>query len=206
MREQEMRMRVLRFLKARMRNMIMPATVGIGLAVGGCIRSGALYEAQVPEDASPAHAGFPGPDLQPFQASDSQVPGLDQAAPGPDLAAVEPDGQILADSPLDLARDLLSDPVPVYGDGFGVDLRKLDAAESSAPDVAASPDEAVALDGAGIDLGKDLGTITTKYIAPQPDAAADSGTAVAMYTAQLPDAGAIRDGLAVRYMAVMPDA
>jgi len=45
MREQEMRMRVVRFLKIRMRNAILPATVGIGLAVGMCegAKGGALH-------------------------------------------------------------------------------------------------------------------------------------------------------------------
>lgn len=53
-REQEMRMRVLRFLKIRMRNAILPATVGIGLAVGGCVKEPGvvLYMAPMPSDAS----------------------------------------------------------------------------------------------------------------------------------------------------------
>jgi hypothetical protein len=54
MREQEMRMRVVRFLKIRMRNAILPAAVGIGLAVGGCAKEPGvvLYMAPVPADAS----------------------------------------------------------------------------------------------------------------------------------------------------------
>jgi hypothetical protein len=36
MREQDMRLRIERFMKARLRNMLMPATLGLGLAVGGC--------------------------------------------------------------------------------------------------------------------------------------------------------------------------
>jgi hypothetical protein len=216
MREQEMRMRVFRFLKARMRNMIMPATVGIGLAMGGCAKEGALTEA---EDAGTPHTDVLGPDSQalgpdqaapgPDQAApgpDLAVPGTDQAVPGPDLGSQEPDAQILADGPPDLARDILSDPVPVYGDGFGVDLLKLDAADAPTPDAAVPADEGVASDGAGIDSDKDLGSITVKYIAPIPDAAADTGTVVALYTAQTPDAGVPRDGLAVRYMAQLPDA
>ena len=192
MREQEMRMRVFRFLKARMRNMIMPATVGIGLAVGACAKEAPvpLYGAAMQDSGQPAN-------------TDGRV--ADEPT-GPDLAVAERDAQLLPDEPADLARDIPSDDVSVNADGVGSDLRKLDAVDSSAPDVAVPPDEAVALDGAGIDLGKDLGSITTKYIAPQPDAAADSGSAVAMYTAQMPDAGVLRDGLAVRYMAQTPDA
>ena len=54
MREQEMRMRVVRFLRIRMRNAILPATVGIGLAVGGCANEPGvvLYMAPMPPDAS----------------------------------------------------------------------------------------------------------------------------------------------------------
>ncbi len=36
MREREMRQRVERFLQIRLRNMLMPATLGLGLALGGC--------------------------------------------------------------------------------------------------------------------------------------------------------------------------
>lgn len=36
MREREMRERVHRFLRVRLRNMLMPATLGLGLALGGC--------------------------------------------------------------------------------------------------------------------------------------------------------------------------
>ena len=54
MREQEMRERVFGFLKARMRGMIFPATVGIGLAVSGCSESKATpaYMASFPQDAA----------------------------------------------------------------------------------------------------------------------------------------------------------
>jgi hypothetical protein len=36
MREQEMRQRVERFLQTRLRSMLLPATLGLGLAVGAC--------------------------------------------------------------------------------------------------------------------------------------------------------------------------
>ena len=36
MREREMRQRVERFLQTRLRSMLMPATLGLGLAIGGC--------------------------------------------------------------------------------------------------------------------------------------------------------------------------
>jgi hypothetical protein len=40
MREQDMRLRIERFMKARMRNMLLPATLGLGLALGGCDSDG----------------------------------------------------------------------------------------------------------------------------------------------------------------------
>jgi hypothetical protein len=53
MREQEMRLRVFRFLKARMRNMIMPAAMGIGLGGAGCLpQSAGVYSTPVPSDAA----------------------------------------------------------------------------------------------------------------------------------------------------------
>jgi hypothetical protein len=36
MRERDMRLRVERFLQTRLRSMLMPATLGLGLALGGC--------------------------------------------------------------------------------------------------------------------------------------------------------------------------
>jgi hypothetical protein len=40
MREQDMRLRIERFLKARLRNMLRPAALGLGLALGGCDSDG----------------------------------------------------------------------------------------------------------------------------------------------------------------------
>jgi hypothetical protein len=40
MREQDMRLRVERFLRVRLRRMLMPATLGLGLAIGGCNSDG----------------------------------------------------------------------------------------------------------------------------------------------------------------------
>jgi hypothetical protein len=36
MREREMRLRVERYMQTRLRSMLMPATLGLGLAIGGC--------------------------------------------------------------------------------------------------------------------------------------------------------------------------
>jgi hypothetical protein len=40
MQEREMRLRVERFMKSRLRSMVMPATLGLGLAIGGCNSDG----------------------------------------------------------------------------------------------------------------------------------------------------------------------
>ncbi len=40
MREQDMRNRVERFLRVRLRSLLMPATLGLGLAIGGCNSDG----------------------------------------------------------------------------------------------------------------------------------------------------------------------
>jgi hypothetical protein len=72
MRERDMRLRVERFMQTRLRNMLMPATLGLGLALGGCAGDGlsaddggdkkdvaadtgtvAKYMAQAPDTAPP---------------------------------------------------------------------------------------------------------------------------------------------------------
>ena len=192
MREQDMRNRVFRFLKARMRNMIMPATVGIGLSVGGCAKEGLptpMYMAQVPGDAASVK---------------SDVPGPDSSQPGPDLALADTrDGQVAADLAPDNGNDGLGRDAPIYG----VDMTPpKDANSTDAP-----ADLKVVLDGGTIDSGADLGSIITKYIAPMPDAGADVGGISPVYIAPVysaitPDAAPGPDGLVVRYMAQTPDA
>jgi hypothetical protein len=201
MREQEMRMRVFRFLKARMRNMIMPATVGIGLSLGACsnpVPAVPLYGAPEKHDASAmqtdtlaAETATAGPD----QAAQ----GPDMAVPGPDLAAPDTrEVQVAADLAPDNLNDGLGRDTPIYG----VDMTPpKDANTTDSP-----ADLRVALDGSATDGGADLGSIITKYIAPIPDAAADTGGIAPVYTAVMPDAAVGKDTPPVRYMAQMPDA
>ena len=193
MREQEMRMRVFRFLKARMRNMIMPATVGIGLAAGGChISSSAVYEAPwPPEDASTSKSDVLGADST-TPGSDVAMSGSDVAGSGADLAASSPEAQKV-DAVADVSR------VPV-----------------DASDARASTDLVVAVDGAGLDVGRadatpagdaatDLGSTVTKYLAPQPDAAPEVGRIAPDYIAQIPDASSVAPVyMAPLYMPVKP--
>lgn len=212
MREQEMRQRVFQFLKVRMRNMLMPATLGIGLAVGGCSQSTSLKD-------PPDSAADTGKDTQmpiPIYAGsfgDSSVPGMPDG-PSPDLASSGPEAQPDAGLPRD---------VPIYGSDMSrLDQRKADGQNVSAPD--AAPDQAVALDGAAIDGRKPDGgpeTSIVKYMAPFDagrdagveagrDAGADLGGIAPvyiapLYMAQMSDAAPADERPAVRYLAQMPD-
>lgn len=209
MREQEMRLRVFQFLKVRMRNMLMPATLGIGLAVGGCSQSTTLKDS--PDSAADAakDAQMPIP-IYSGLFRDSSVPGMPDG-PGPDLATNGPEVQPDAGLPRD---------VPIYGS----DMSRLDQRKDG-EDAAPSPDQAVALDGAVIDGRRpgDSGpeTSITKYMAPILDAGRDAGVApgpdaspdlggiapvyiAPLYMAQMSDAAAdVRP--AVRYLAQMPE-
>jgi hypothetical protein len=117
MREREMRQRIERFLQSRLRKMLAPATIGLGLAMTGCPSSG--------------------------------LDAIDDAG-----AQVERDAG--ADSGM----------VAVY----------------SAP-------------------APDAGPVSTKYIAPIPDAGREASMPQPEYMAPLPDSGPV-----LRYMAQMPDA
>ena len=88
MREQEMRLRVFQFLKARMRNMLLPATLGLGLAVAGCAREGVSN--QTPDSAADL-----APEAFPVYSSPTRDGSLPEPpdGPGPDLAANLPEAQ-----------------------------------------------------------------------------------------------------------------
>jgi hypothetical protein len=79
MREREMRERVERFLQTRLRNMLLPATLGLGLAVGAC-------------DTAPLDTSDGGDQIV---KKDSGSVGMKYMAQipdaGPDLPAVTPD-------------------------------------------------------------------------------------------------------------------
>jgi|GEM_PF-1552733 len=203
MREHEMRMRVFRFLKVRMRNMIMPATVGlgIGLAVGGCKTEG-LPNTQAPSDAGgvPIYSAV----FNDAAPARSDGPAADSSAPAPDLAAVDTRDAIATnDVAADLERDV-STPADLPSTP---DLTVSDTAQAEV----AAVDTTKADVAPGIDGNDDLGTIVVKYIAPIPDAADDTGGIAPVYIAPVysaitPDAAPASDGLVVRYMAQIPDA
>jgi hypothetical protein len=203
MREHEMRMRVFRFLKARMRNMIMPATVGlgIGLAAGGCKTEGLVTQDARGQADLPAKVGDSAI-IGDATAAKSDVLGSDSSTLGPDLAAVDTrDALVTNDVAPDLGRDVSTTAdrpsEAVAGDAAKADVAALDTAKV---------DVVAAVDG-----NDDMGTIVVKYGTPVPDAADDTGGIAPVYIAPVysaitPDASPARDGLVVRYMAQIPDA
>lgn len=102
MREQDMRLRIERFMKARLRNMLKPAVLGLGLALGGCDSDalsaddggepGTKQDAAVATDSGTVTKYMaPAPDA----ATDTWTPGLRYMAQmpdaGPELPIAMPD-------------------------------------------------------------------------------------------------------------------
>ena len=189
MREQEMRLRVFRFLRTRMRNMIMPATVGIGLAIGGCDGPVPVYSASLQDSAAP---------------SKSDVLGPDSPATGPDLPMADTrDGR--------LAEDAASD-ISFVQDVSAADQRDAVAtADLDTGSDGAGPDDAVADVWAKKDANPNQDATGMKYFAPfldgatvPVDGAAETGAIVTKYIAPILDSG-LKDSLPIRYGAVTPD-
>jgi hypothetical protein len=111
MREREMRQRVERFLQARLRNMLLPATLGLGLAVGAC-NSDAL---STDDGGNPPANKDSGSIATKYMA---QIPdaGPELPQPMPDYMAQMPDANLkldtgmvlryMAQMPADAAPDL----------------------------------------------------------------------------------------------------
>jgi hypothetical protein len=172
MRELEMRQRVERFLQSRLAKMLMPATLGLGLAVGGC-GSNTLEAGQ--DSAVVLEAGSAdGP------SADKQIPPdakLNDLGPEHDAGSINV--KYMAQMP-DAASDI----------GGAIALYMAPAPDSGAvmrymapqPVDAGNADRAVALYMAPT---PDSGAVM-RYMAPQPvDASAERGV-VALYMAQLP--------------------
>ncbi len=192
MREQEMRLHVFRFLKTRMRNMIMPATLGIGLAVGGCDGAVARYAAPVSPDA---------PSTQ-DTASDSRL-NQDTAAPVPDLSVGRDlPADVGAESVPDLALSQDGQPADVAVAEAGPDTRRLDGKDDLPLVKYGSPFDAGVSDGV-IDSRTEDGQVIAKYVAPMPDAAVDTNGPVMRYMAVMPDAQPDRT-MVLLYMAQVP--
>lgn len=117
MREQEMRQRVERFFQTRLRSMVLPATLGLGLAVGGCgdglntgddggptaNDDGAGADQQLPPDARFADANSASPDLGGAVAMYMAQMTKDASTSLPDSAMVL---RYMAQQPRDAGADL----------------------------------------------------------------------------------------------------
>jgi hypothetical protein len=178
MRENEMRMRVFQFLKARLRNTLMPATVSLGLAVGGCTKEGLT---------SAADTGV--------LKDTNSVPVYSAVMPA-DANSTLPDQAIPMDVVDDSGFDGLGRDTPVYG-----------TPDSQRRDTADAPDQG-GVDSGAVDGGHDVGIVNKYGVPiPRSDASADSGRIGELYAAVIPtDARVDLGGIGVRYGAQVPDA
>lgn len=194
MREQEMRLHVFRFLKARMRNMIMPAALGLGLAAGGCNDSGGAvvrYGAPVVFDAR----------LDPDTAGERTLK-LD-AAPNPDISvAGDARAEVGADAVSEVEFSPDGSPLDVAAAEAAPDTRRLDGKDDLPLVRYGSPFDAGVSDGV-IDSRTEDGQVIAKYVAPMPDAAVDTNGPVMRYMAVMPDAQPDRT-MVLLYMAQVP--
>jgi hypothetical protein len=179
MREEEMRSRVFGFLKARMRNMIMPAAVGIGLVAGGCAKTkdtgiqpsdAAMVKRDVNHDDVPAVKSEVSPSETREAPMESDVP-ADHAVADQSPATDTTDSGF-ADAAMDVFAPMdgntpIDQRLPETGSKYGVP-NPMDS---------------------GIDRGGEAGSIIAKYLAPTPDATIDLGLVV-RYMAPMLDSGA----------------
>ena len=96
MRERDMRLRVERFLQSRLRSMLLPATMGLGLAVGACASDGLNADDGGDKEDVVADTAAPPPlPLTSDARADSQVvPLYSVVVPrdaGPELPIAQPD-------------------------------------------------------------------------------------------------------------------
>jgi len=228
MREQEMRMRVFRFLKARMRNMIMPATVGIGLAVGGCAKetSTPIYSAPLQDSGPPAQTDVllksdtlpspsdsatpgsdtmaPAPDSSDTRPgpSDSATPGSDTMAPAPDIAPPGPDSSVPG---REVAPDTSEVPrvADAGSDELGRDVPVYGVDMRPPRDL--PPADASTEDAS---TKEDVSTKPDRAVAIDGggvDTGADLGGIITKYSTVVPDAAAEKPVIVPLYTALMPD-
>jgi hypothetical protein len=212
MREQEMRLRVFRFLKARMRNMIMPAAVGIGLAAGGCLaQSGAVYSSPMPSDAATDGVTVREPRIDAVYSSPmpSDAATVKRDASSNDVSVSGP--EVL---PSDTREAAMASDMPLTGQDVATSVDQsvddqapardaVDTLADATADVFAPMDEksdlrfpeaGVKYQGpvpppdSGNDIGGETGPVIAKYLAPMLDAANDLGLAV-RYMAPITDSG-----------------
>jgi hypothetical protein len=187
MREREMRQRVERFLQTRLRRMLAPATIGLGLAVSpGCPSS------------DPSNTDDAGMVERKDSAADQQVIAL-YMAPVPQDSSAPGTG----DAAPDHATTKYMAPVPEDGGApvkkdSGVDFGAVAVYSAPVPDAGPIATKYIA---PVPDAGREVPLPMPEYMAPIPDAARELPMAQPDYMAQMPDSGP-----ALRYMAQMPDA
>ena len=89
MREQEVRIRVVRFLRARVRDTVMPAAVGLGLAIGGC-GEGNVYPPYGTPFPFPGDSAQDRPDASEKDSLDTALPGVSALDAADGLANLTP--------------------------------------------------------------------------------------------------------------------
>lgn len=175
MREREMRQRVEQFLGVRLRNMLMPATLGLGLALAGCggdqLQSDDAASGQTKEDVAHAGGGQSPPDVA-LSGTDTGRQDAGTAVPA-----------YMAQMPLDAVQDLGTPDKPSQPDANSSDANagKEDAGGGVMMYMAQMPRDAAQ------DYGTPGGML---YMAPVPAYMAqmpvDGGTAL-----RSPDAGRV---------------
>ena len=163
MREREMRQRIERFLQTRLRRMLAPATIGIGLAMTGCPSS----DVNTTDDGGALVNKDSGTDLGMVAV---------YSAPAPDAGG----------TPANKDSESPPPPVPMYG----VPVQPADAGTDQLVTkyLAPVPDagrEASMPQPDYMAQMPDSGPVL-RYMAQMPDAAPDLGRNVALYMAQLP--------------------
>jgi hypothetical protein len=177
-----MRLRIERFLQTRLRNMLAPATIGLGLAMTGCPSSGL----DATEDA--------GALVKKDSGADVGGPVAVYSAPAPDAGGTQANRDT-GTSPPPSPRDGAVTPDAVGGTDQLVTkyMAQVPDAGQEAPlpmpeYMAPMPDAAQELPMAQPDYMAqmpDSGPVL-RYMAQMPDAAPDLGGPVAVYLAQLP--------------------
>lgn len=180
MREQEMRECIGQFLKARMRNMLLPATLGLGLAVSGCEKEAS----ESTNDGGPSlvEAGIPGPIAPDFMA---QMPDASSAAQGPETGAVAlymapmPDAQAIMPD----AQTLRPDSQAPRPDAQLLDAKLVTKYVAQLPDATVTPEYMAQMpDARAKDALSPDSVMVVRYMAPLPN----PGQPVLLYMAQYP--------------------
>jgi hypothetical protein len=180
MKEHEIRLRIESFLKRTARELVVPASVGLGLALVGCDHTGI----KVSRDAAADTAQFAAPDAADATLARESAANILDTANQPDLS--------LPNDPRP-ALDAFKTDLPVLHIPYGVYIPPDASTDAAAPNADAPDADAGAADAevravdARRDAGKaDLPAIMPPYMppympAPLPDAAQDVSAVIVPY-------------------------